>query len=193
VRPEEITQCDAVFFAVPTGTPMELVRSFLSQKTKVIDLGADFRLKTWLIESVFTRKSICPEIIQDAVYGIPELHRDDIRQTDVVANPGCFASAGIPGMAPLVKAGLVEPDHIIIDGLSGTTGAEIDTPSHHPEIANNIVPYNVVNHRHTYEMEQKLGLLTTVYISPQHMCQLQEESWQSAIVFQKDRLTGENC
>ena len=164
VGPEEITPCDAVFFAVPTGTPMELVRSFLSRKTKVIDLGADFRLKSlsdW--ERIYQKKHLCPDVIQDAVYGIPELHRDAIRQTDVVANPGCYASACILGMAPLIKAGLVEPERIIVDGLSGTTGAgaELDTPSHHPEIANNIVPYNVVEHRHTYEMEQELGLLTT--------------------------------
>ena len=168
VRPEEITHCDAVFFAVPTGTPMELVRTFLDQKTKVIDLGADFRLKNlsdW--ERLYQKKHVCPSVIQEAVYGIPELHRDAIRQADVVANPGCYASACILGMAPLVKAGIVETDRIIVDGLSGTTGAgaELDTPSHHPEIGNNIVPYNVIDHRHTYEMEQELGLLSSVKVT----------------------------
>lgn len=163
-RPEDITPCDVVFFAVPTGTPMKLVQSFLDQKTKVIDLGADFRLENlsdW--EHVYQKKHVCPSIIQKAVYGIPELHRDQITQTDVVANPGCYASACILGMAPLVEADIVETDRIIVDGLSGTTGAgaEADTPSHHPEIANNIVPYNVVDHRHTYEMEQELGLLSS--------------------------------
>lgn len=176
IRPDEITPCDAVFFAVPTGTPMELVRTFLDQNTKVIDLGADFRLKNlsdW--ERLYQRKHICPEVVQNAVYGIPELHRDAIKQTEVVANPGCYASACILGMAPLVKADLVELDRIIVDGLSGTTGvgAELNTPSHHPEIGNNIVPYNVVDHRHTYEMEQELGLLSsnriTVHFSPSYV------------------------
>jgi len=147
---------------------MELVQTFLDQNTKIIDMGADFRLKNlseW--ERLYSRKHICPSVVQEAVYGIPELHRDAIKQTNVVANPGCYASACILGMAPLVKAGLVETDHIIVDGLSGTTGAgaELDIPSHHPEIANNIVPYNVIDHRHTYEMEQELSLLSSTRVT----------------------------
>jgi len=168
MRPEEITPCDAVFFAVPTGTPMELVQAFLDQKTKVIDLGADFRLKNladW--ERLYRRKHVCPAVVQEAVYGIPELYRSAIKQAMVVANPGCYASATILGMAPLIKAGLVETDRIIVDGLSGTAGAgaELDTPLHHPEIGNNVVPYNVVDHRHTYEMEQELSLLSSVRVT----------------------------
>jgi N-acetyl-gamma-glutamyl-phosphate reductase len=164
VRPEDITPCDAVFFAVPTGTAMEMIQTFLDQETKVIDLGADFRLKNlsdW--EHLYRRKHIRPEIVQESVYGIPELHRQAIKKTKVVANPGCYASACILGIAPLIKAGLVETNRVIVDGLSGTAGAgaELDTPIHHPEIGNNIVPYNVVNHRHTYEMEQELSLLSS--------------------------------
>ncbi|MBN1632297.1 MAG: N-acetyl-gamma-glutamyl-phosphate reductase [Thermoleophilia bacterium] len=162
VRPEEITPCDAVFFAVPTGTPMQLAQYFLEQDTKIIDLGADFRLKNladW--ERMYGKKHGCPDVAGEAVYGVPELHREAIREARVVANPGCFASAAILGMAPLVKAGLVDNGRIVVDGLSGTAGAgaEPDTPLHHPEIGNNVVPYNVVDHRHTYEMEQELGLL----------------------------------
>lgn len=163
VRPEEITPCDAVFFAVPTGTPMQLAQYLLEQDTKVIDLGADFRLKDladW--ERVYGKTHACADVVEEAVYGIPELHREAIRQARVIANPGCFASAAILGMAPLVKAGLIDDGRIVVDGLSGTAGAgaELDTPLHHPEIGNNLVPYNVVDHRHTYEMEQELGLLT---------------------------------
>ena len=164
VRPEEITPCDAVFFAVPTGTPMQLAQYFLEQDTKIIDLGADFRLRDladW--ERVYGKQHACPDVAEEAVYGIPELHREAIREARVVANPGCFASAAILGMAPLVKAGLVDNGRIIVDGLSGTAGAgaELDTPLHHPEVGNNVVPYNVVDHRHTYEMEQELGLVAT--------------------------------
>lgn len=168
VRPEEITPCDAVFFAVPTGTPMDLVEGFLEQNTKIIDLGADFRLNNlvdW--ERIYGRAHACPAIVREAVYGIPELHRDVIRRARVIANPGCYASAAILGLAPLVHTGLVEVDRIIVDGLSGTAGAgaELDTPLHHPEIGNNVVPYNVVDHRHTYEMEQELGLLSSVPVT----------------------------
>ena len=84
-------------------------------------------------------------MVGQAVYGIPELHRAAIKQAKVIANPGGFASAAILGMAPLVKAGLVDNGRIVVDGLSGTAGAgaELDTPLHHPEIGNNVVPYNV--------------------------------------------------
>ena len=79
-----------------------------------------------------------------------------------MANPGCFSSAVILGLAPLLEAGWIEPGCIAVDGLSGTAGAgaDLDITMHHPEIGNNLVPYNVVDHRHTYEMEQELGLLS---------------------------------
>ena len=163
VKPEEATPCDAVFFALPTGYAMSMARDLLNDDTKIIDLGADFRLKDrsdW--ERIYGKTHSCWDLVEGAVYGIPELHRDEIKQARVIANPGCYASASILGLAPLVKAGLVDAEKIIIDGLSGTTGAgaEPDITSHHPEIGNNLVPYNVVDHRHTYEMEQELGYLT---------------------------------
>lgn len=79
----------------------------------------------------------------------------------VIANPGCFSSAAILGLAPLAKAGLIDLEHIVVDGMSGTAGAgaELHRAAHHPEIGNNIVAYNVVGHRHTFEMEQELGLV----------------------------------
>jgi N-acetyl-gamma-glutamyl-phosphate reductase len=163
IHPDDVTPCDAIFFALPSGTVMQMARELLAQNTKIIDLGADFRLKKqvdW--ERVYGKKHACWDIAETAVYGIPELHREEIKQTNVIANPGCFSSAAILGLAPLVQAGLIDTDKIVIDGLSGTTGAgaELDVTSHHPEISNNIVAYNVVDHRHTYEMEQELGLLS---------------------------------
>jgi N-acetyl-gamma-glutamyl-phosphate reductase common form len=96
-----------------------------------------------------------------AVYGISELHKDEIAKTNLVANPGCFSSAAILGLAPLIKEKLIDTNTIVIDGLSGTVGAgaELSRAAHHPEIGNNLVSYNVVGHRHTYEMEQELSLL----------------------------------
>jgi len=163
IHPDDVTPCDAIFFALPSGTVMQMARDVLAQNTKIIDLGADFRLKDqayW--ERVYGKKHACWDITETAVYGIPELHREEIKQTNVIANPGCFSSATILGLAPLMQADLIDTDKIVVDGLSGTAGAgaELDVTMHHPEIGNNIVAYNVVDHRHTYEMEQELGLLS---------------------------------
>ncbi|MBN1993083.1 MAG: N-acetyl-gamma-glutamyl-phosphate reductase [Anaerolineae bacterium] len=163
IHPDQITPCQAIFFAVPGGTPMSMAPDLLAQNTKLIDLGADFRLKNredW--ERLYRKEHVCWDIAAGAVYGIPELHREEIKQARVIANPGCFSSAVILGLAPVVKASLIDAERIVVDGLSGTAGAgaELDITSHHPEIANNIVAYNVIDHRHTYEMEQELGLLS---------------------------------
>ncbi len=163
IRPENTTPCDVVFMALPTGTPMELAPKFLKDGAKVIDLGADFRLHDraqW--EKVYQKKHKSWKLAQEAVYGIPELHREAIKKARVIANPGCFASAAILGAAPLVQAGLIDTTKITVDGLSGTAGigAELSRPAHHAEIGNNLIPYNVVGHRHTFEAEQELGLLT---------------------------------
>ena len=98
---------------------------------------------------------------EEAVYGITELHLQEITRARLIANPGCFSSAAILALAPLVKGNLVDEDRLIVNGLSGTAGAgaELSRAAHHPEIGNNLVPYNVVGHRHTYEMEQELSLL----------------------------------
>jgi N-acetyl-gamma-glutamyl-phosphate reductase common form len=162
VPPEEVVACDAVFFAVPTGTPMNMAKDLLAQGIKLIDLGADFRLKdraTW--EEVYRKTHLCWNLAEEASYGIPELHRQEIRQARLVANPGCYASATILGLAPLMQADVIDPDKIVVDGLSGTAGAgaDLDLTMHHPELGNNLVPYNVVDHRHTYEMEQELAAL----------------------------------
>jgi N-acetyl-gamma-glutamyl-phosphate reductase common form len=162
VAPEAITPCDVAFVAAPTGVALEIAPRLLAMGCKVIDLGADFRLRdrgAW--ERVYGRPHAQWEIARRAVYGIAELHRDAIRAADVIANPGCYATAVILGLAPLVREGLAERRRLVATGLSGTAGmgADQSRPSHHPEIANNLVPYNVVDHRHTYEMEQELSAL----------------------------------
>lgn len=147
IHPDKITPCDAVFLALPSGVSAEKAKELLASGHKVIDLGSDFRLKN-------------QSPIQ-APYGIPELHRAAIKKAKLVANPGCFSSAAILGLAPLAKAKLIDLEKIVIDGLSGTAGAgaEPDRSTHHPEIGSNILPYNVVGHRHTAEMEQELAEL----------------------------------
>lgn len=163
IKPEEITPCDVIFAALPSGQVMKQARGLVKAGTKIIDLGADFRLKDradW--ERIYGKVHSDWALTEEAVYGIPELHREEIKKAKVIANPGCFSSAAILGLAPLLKNNLVDPGKIIVDGLSGTAGAgaETDRAIHHPEIANNLVPYNVTDHRHTYEIEQELGLLS---------------------------------
>ena len=162
-QPGEIKDVDVVFVAAPTGVASEVAQQAVPKGIKVIDLGSDFRLTdqtTW--QRIYGTQHTAWDIASQAVYGIVELHRDAIKQASVIANPGCFSSAAILGLAPLIKAGMIDTQKIVIDGLSGTAGAgaELDTTMHHPEIANNIVAYNVVDHRHTYEMEQELSALS---------------------------------
>ncbi|MGE5395993.1 MAG: N-acetyl-gamma-glutamyl-phosphate reductase [Chitinophagales bacterium] len=159
ISPKDITPCDAIFVALPTGHAMNVALDILGTDTKIIDLGSDFRLKNvdeW--EKVYGMRHTCPEQINQAVYGIPELHRENIKNSKIIANPGCYSSAAILGLAPLVKVNLIDTTKIVIDGLSGTAGAgtDLDITMHHPEIGHNLVPYNVVDHRHTYEIEQEL-------------------------------------
>jgi N-acetyl-gamma-glutamyl-phosphate reductase common form len=162
IKPEaaDPATCDIIFTALPTGLAMDVANKLKGSNTKLIDLGSDFRLKnkeTW--EDVYKKEHTAADIIESAPYGISEFYRDEIKKAQFVANPGCFSSAAILGVAPLVKNKLVDLEKIVVDGLSGTAGAgaELDQTIHHPEIGNNIVPYNVVFHRHTYEIEQALS------------------------------------
>ncbi len=162
IRPEQATACDVVFLALPAAASVEAARRFLDMGCKVIDLGAAFRLKdrpTW--ESVYGMEHVAWNLVEEAVYGVAELREEAIRNARLVANPGCYSSAVILGLAPLIARGLVDPDRIVVDGLSGTAGAgaELARAAHHPEIGGNLVPYNVVGHRHTFEIEQELGAL----------------------------------
>jgi N-acetyl-gamma-glutamyl-phosphate reductase common form len=162
IHPDDATPCDVVFLALPTEASIEMAARFLEQGCKVIDLGAAFRLSDRAVwESIYGQEHTRWELAREAVYGIPELHREEIERARLVANPGCFSSAAILGLAPLVREKLVDLERIVVDGLSGTAGAgaELSRAAHHPEIANNLVPYNVIGHRHSFEMEQELGRL----------------------------------
>ena len=161
-RLEDVGTPDFVLLALPTSATAAVANRFLTAGARVIDLGSAFRLKdraTW--ERVYGQEHPAWSLASAAVYGIPELHEESIRTATLVANPGCFSSAGILALAPLLRAGLVDPNHLIVHGLSGTAGAGADLSKaiHHPEIGSNVVLYNVVGHRHTYEMEQELAAL----------------------------------
>ena len=159
VRLEDVKTPDFVLLALPTGASIEVAVRFLQAGARVIDLGAAFRLHerpTW--ERVYGQPHAAWSLVHEAVYGMPELHEARMRTARLIANPGCFSSAAILGLAPLLKAGLVDGQRLVVDGLSGTAGAgaEFSRAMHHPEIGGNVVLYNVVGHRHTYEMEQEL-------------------------------------
>jgi N-acetyl-gamma-glutamyl-phosphate reductase common form len=162
VHPDDVGPCDVAFLALPTAASIESARQHIDAGAKVIDLGSAFRLRDrsmW--ERVYGQSHSDWALADESVYGVSELHAAEIVGARVVANPGCFSSAAILAYAPLVSEGLVRFEELVVSGLSGTAGAgaELARAAHHPEIGNNIVAYNVVDHRHTYEMEQELSLL----------------------------------
>ena len=173
IREEESTPCDVVFLCTPSRESMVKAPRHLERGAKVVDIGSDFRLKDRaLFERVYKAEHVCWELVKEAPYGATELHRAEIRRARLVANPGCFAYTAILSLAPLVKERLIELDKVVVDGLSGSSGAgaEPSVPTHHSEIGNSIFPYNVVDHRHTYEIEQELTgvarAAVTVHFTP---------------------------
>ncbi len=169
ISPDDIAVCEVVFMALPTSACLQIAPRLLEAGCRVIDLGAAFRLDSQPVwERIYAQPHTQWPLAEEAVYGISELHLEDIRQARLIANPGCFSSAAILGLAPLLTQGLVDSRSLVVNGLSGTAGmgAELSRAAHHPEIGNNLLPYNVVDHRHTYEMEQELSRLVSdeVYV-----------------------------
>jgi len=155
--------CDLVFAAMPHGKSLELVPQLLETGVKVIDMSADYRLKNPAdYDKWYKWKHTHPELLEEAVYGIPELHRKEIKNARLIGCPGCMSTATILGLAPLVKAGVIEKNRIVADVKIGSSGAgqKPTVASHHPERAGGVRPYKVATHRHVAEVEQELNLLT---------------------------------
>lgn len=154
--------CDIAFLAVPHGAAAETAAALLEQGLKVVDLSADFRLHE---ASVYTEwyglEHAHPELLAEAVYGVPELRGEAVARARLVANPGCYPTSVILGLAPALRADLVETDDIVVDSKSGTTGAgrKAAVPSLFCEVADSFRAYNLGKHRHTPEIEQELSLL----------------------------------
>lgn len=158
--PQSLGKCDAIFFATPHGVAHGLAAELLTQGTRVIDLSADFRLrdaKLW--EEWYGQPHGAPELLEQAVYGLPEMHREHIRQARLVAVPGCYPTAVQLGLLPLLEAGLIEPDQIIADCKSGVTGAGrgAKVPSLLAEASESMKAYGAAGHRHLPEIRQGLG------------------------------------
>lgn len=173
VHEEDVSPCDVVFLCMPSGESMTRAPRYLEDGARVIDLGSDFRLKDQKIfERVYKTSHVCWDLVEKAPYGVTEFRRGEIEQARLVANPGCFAYTSILSLAPLVRNGLVDADQVIVDGLSGSSGAGADpvVATHHSEVGNSAFPYNVVDHRHSYEIEQELtsvaGRTITVHFTP---------------------------
>lgn len=161
--PEELArQADFFFTAVPHKTAMDIVPPLLAAGRKVVDLSADFRIRDVALYEQWYQKHSSSELIKEAVYGLPELYRQQIKNARLVANPGCYPTSVALGLAPLLREHLIEPATIIIDAKSGTTGAgrAANVASLYCEVADGFRAYKVGGtHRHIPEMEQELSLL----------------------------------
>lgn len=151
---------DVTFVSLPSGKAMHLVPALLEQGCKVIDIAADFRLRDPALYPVWYKFThVAPSYLSQAIYGLPELHREAITTTELVANPGCYPVAALLALLPLVSNGIVHPDRIIIDAKSGVSGAGRGGGGGFgfSETNENVRAYSVVGHNHTAEIEQELS------------------------------------
>lgn len=190
--------CDVGIISKPASLSEEWTQKLLKDGLRVIDLSASFRLKnTKLYEQTYEKHS-CPELIPEAVYGLSEIHRQEIAKTKLVANPGCYSASVILACYPLFENNLVEPCEVIVDSYSGISGAGKNSGDEngkylYVERDENMTPYAVLTHRHTPEMEQELsslaneevivtfvphlaplmrGIMTTIYLKPKRTSSL---------------------
>lgn len=155
-----LDRCDLVYFATPNGVAMEQARALLDQGVRVIDLAADFRLRDvaqW--EQWYSMKHAAPDLVAEAVYGLPELRREQIRSARLVANPGCYPTAVQLGLLPLVETAAVDLAHLVADAKSGVSGAGRKAEVHtlFSEASDNFKAYGVAGHRHLPEIRQGLS------------------------------------
>lgn len=158
---EVIACCDLVFFALPSTEAMKFIPVFLAKNKKVIDLGADYRLKNISeYEAWYKAKHLDKKNAAVSVYGLPEVYRDKIKKADLVANPGCYPTAAILALLPLLKKKIIETDTIIIDAKSGLSGAGRKSAEGGlaRDLKENFRPYKVNQHQHMPEINQELSL-----------------------------------
>ncbi len=160
---DELAQCDLVFFATPHGVAMDQVPELIDRGVKVVDLGADFRIKdTVEWAKWYGMDHRTPDYVAKAVYGLPEINRDAIKTAQLVANPGCYPTATQLGLIPLLEAGVIDPAHLIADAKSGVSGAGrgANVGSLLCEASESFKAYGVAGHRHLPEIKQGLQAVT---------------------------------
>lgn len=207
-------QCQAVFLALPHGLSVPLVRELTEAGLPCVDLGADFRLQDVNIyEKHYEIRHEAPELLNEAVYGLPELYRKKITAARIIANPGCFPTGAIVPLVPLLETNLIEPRGIVIDSKTGVSGAGkgMKPSSHFCEVNEGIKAYGVGTHRHAPEIVQELsraagqkvgmiftphlvpmnrGILTTSYaqmrpgVSARHVREALEDKYQAELFVQ---------
>ncbi|MSP98553.1 MAG: N-acetyl-gamma-glutamyl-phosphate reductase [Betaproteobacteria bacterium] len=173
----DLRACDVVFFATPNTVAMSQAKPLVDAGVRVIDLSADFRIRDvaeW--EKWYKTTHAAPELVARAAYGLPEIHRESIREARIVANPGCYPTAVQLGLLPLVEAGVVDLDHLIADAKSGVSGAgrKAEEPLLFSEASDNFKAYGVSGHRHWPEIRQgldaiagrKVGLTFVPHLTP---------------------------
>ncbi len=157
---EVLSNCELIFFATPNGTAMKMTPQLLAAGKRVIDLAADFRIKdveTW--QQWYGEKHACPDLVDEAVYGLPELNRSAIKDARLIANPGCYPTSVILGFLPLLEKQLVDPTRLIADAKSGVSGAGrgANVGALHSEVSENFKAYGIGGHRHLPEISAILS------------------------------------
>jgi N-acetyl-gamma-glutamyl-phosphate reductase len=167
IKCEELTidrisqKVDFIFTAVPHKTAMETVPLFYQKGKRVVDLSADFRFKDPEVYERWYQKHTCVDLLPESVYGLPELHREEIKNAKIVGNPGCYPTGALIGLIPLIKDGMISYENIVIDSKSGVSGAGRDVVlgSLFCEVNEGVRAYKIFDHRHLPEIEQELGQL----------------------------------
>jgi len=195
---EAAEECDVLFIALPHGLASHQITPEILKKTYIIDLGADYRLKSQTTyEQWYKTEHGSPELLPKAVYGLCEWFREEIKQTKIVANPGCYTTCSILTLAPLVQAGLIDPATIIIDAKSGVSGAgrAAKTGSLYAESNESVKAYGVASHRHTPEIEEQLTTLSgediTISFTP-HLIPMNRGILITAYASPKPGVTGQD-
>ncbi|MFN8005725.1 MAG: N-acetyl-gamma-glutamyl-phosphate reductase [Terriglobia bacterium] len=155
----DLKKSDLLFLCLPHGMAMSRIEDFLGMAERIIDLSADFRLRNAADYSVwYGHEHSNPGALSRAVYGVPELHREEIRDASLVTGAGCLATAAILGLYPLFKAGIADPSHVFIEGKVGSSAAgnKFSLSSHHPERSGALRSFQPTGHRHTAEIRQEL-------------------------------------
>ncbi len=159
---QQLAEHDLVFFATPHGICMDMAPELIKKGVKVVDLGADFRINNVpLWEQYYAMPHSCPDLIKQAAYGLPELHREAIKKASLVANPGCYPTATLLALTPLLKNKLINIEQIIVDAKSGVSGAgrAAKMPNIYAEVAEDFRAYGLPAHRHSPEIAEQLSFL----------------------------------
>ncbi len=167
ISPDVDKSVDFVFSALPHAASAEALKDAVSSGIKGVDISADFRIKDLNTYSEwYDVEHPCPELMESSVYGLPELHRSAIKDCQIAANPGCYPTASILGLAPALEAGIIEPE-VIVDAKSGVSGAgrSLSIKIHYSEVNENISAYGLDGHRHMPEISQELDLLSQQHVN----------------------------